>query len=79
METPRRIRREIHESAWESYEKMSPAPGGFAQLRNALSALYAVEPNPDTNAIKKIKAQTVIGCSEYEQFYTVHILNSAQP
>ncbi len=57
-------------AARESYEKMSPTPGGFASLRKALGAMYAVEPNLDTNAIKKIKAQTIIGCGEYEQFYT---------
>ncbi|HMC87819.1 MAG TPA: alpha/beta hydrolase [Chitinophagaceae bacterium] len=54
----------------ESYEKMSATPDGFAQLRKSLVAMYANEPNLDTNAIKKIKAPTVIGCGEYEQFYT---------
>jgi pimeloyl-ACP methyl ester carboxylesterase len=39
-------------------------------LRKALGKLYSVEPDIDTNEIKKIKASTVIACGEYEQFYT---------
>ena len=35
-----------------------------------MRTMYAKEPDLDTNAIKKIKVTTVIGCGEYEQFYT---------
>lgn len=51
-----------------NYARLSPTPGNFAGLRNAMVRMYSSEPNLDTADLKKITAPTVIACGEYEQF-----------
>jgi pimeloyl-ACP methyl ester carboxylesterase len=53
----------------ENYRKLSPTPGNFPALRNALAKMYSTEPNLDPGDIKTIKAPTVIACGQYEQFF----------
>ena len=56
--------------AKENYRKLSPTPDGFDNLRRRLIKLYSTEPNLDTTALQRIHLPVVIGCGEYEQFYT---------
>jgi pimeloyl-ACP methyl ester carboxylesterase len=54
----------------ENYRRLSPTPDGFANLRTQIIKLYSIEPNLDTIALHRIRLSVVIGCGEYEQFYT---------
>jgi pimeloyl-ACP methyl ester carboxylesterase len=54
----------------ENYRRLSPTPDGFANLRAQIVKLYSTEPNLDTIALHRIRLPVVIGCGEYEQFYT---------
>jgi pimeloyl-ACP methyl ester carboxylesterase len=54
----------------ERYRRISPTPDGFASLRAQIIKLYSSEPNLDTTALRRIRLPVVIGCGEYEQFYT---------
>jgi pimeloyl-ACP methyl ester carboxylesterase len=55
----------------ENYRRLSPTPDGFANLRSQIIKLYSSEPNLDTTALHRIRLPVVIGCGEYEQFYTL--------
>lgn len=54
--------------AQANYNRLSPAPDNFAELRKALRKMYSAEPNLSAEEIKTIKAPTVIACGEYDQF-----------
>lgn len=54
----------------ETYRRISPTPDGFVNLRAQIVKLYSTEPNLDTAALRLIRIPVVIGCGEYEQFYT---------
>ena len=54
----------------ENYSRLSPTPDGFASLRARIIKLYSTQPNLDTVALHRIRIPVVIGCGEYEQFYT---------
>jgi pimeloyl-ACP methyl ester carboxylesterase len=54
----------------ENYRRLSPTPDGFGSLRAQIIKLYGTEPNLDTTALHRIRLPVVIGCGEYEQFYT---------
>ncbi|HTR30636.1 MAG TPA: alpha/beta hydrolase [Puia sp.] len=54
----------------ENYRRLSPTPDGFANLRAQIIKLYSTEPDLDTTALHHIGIPVVIGCGEYEQFYT---------
>jgi pimeloyl-ACP methyl ester carboxylesterase len=54
----------------DNYRRLSPTPDGFADYRARLIKLYSNQPDLDTAALKKIHVPVVIGCGEYEQFYT---------
>lgn len=56
--------------AKENYRRLSPTPDGFANLRAQIIKLYSTEPNLDTTALHRIRIPVVIGCGQYEQFYT---------
>ena len=56
--------------AKENYRKISPTPDGFTHLRTQLIKLYSTQPNLDTILLQRIHLPVVIGCGEYEQFYT---------
>jgi pimeloyl-ACP methyl ester carboxylesterase len=56
------------EWAAANYQKLSPRPDGFAELRNALGKMYSTEPDLKPEEIKTIKVPTVIACGQYEQF-----------
>jgi pimeloyl-ACP methyl ester carboxylesterase len=54
----------------ENYRRLSPTPDGFPNLRMRIIKLYSTQPNLDTTALRRIRLPVVIGCGEYEQFYT---------
>jgi len=58
--------------AWAEakYRAISPTPDGFADLRKALAAMYAKEPNLDPSDLRAVTTPTLIITGEYEQFYT---------
>jgi pimeloyl-ACP methyl ester carboxylesterase len=53
-----------------TYRKVSPTPGGFAEMRKALFKMYDTEPDIKPSEIQTIKTATVIADGEYEQFIT---------
>lgn len=56
--------------AKENYRRLSPTPGGFQEYRARIIQLYNTQPDLDTLALQRIHLPVVIGCGEYEQFYT---------
>jgi pimeloyl-ACP methyl ester carboxylesterase len=50
------------------YQRLSPTPDGFSDLRRALNDMYATEPNLTCDDLGKIKIPTVIADGQYEQF-----------
>ncbi|HEY4209782.1 MAG TPA: alpha/beta hydrolase [Puia sp.] len=57
--------------AMKNYRRLSPTPDGFANLRAQIIKLYSTEPDLDTTVLHRIRIPVVIGCGEYEQFYTL--------
>jgi pimeloyl-ACP methyl ester carboxylesterase len=51
-----------------AYRSLSPTPDGFGKLKKALWDLYSKEPDLKPADIRTIRAPTVIGCGEHEQF-----------
>jgi len=52
-----------------NYRALSPTPDGFPELRKALAAMYAKEPELDPDKLRRITNPTLIMAGEYEQFY----------
>lgn len=52
-----------------SYRAVSPTPDGFAALRKALAAMYALEPKLNPAELRSIATPTLIIAGEFEQFY----------